>query len=110
MVGRFGEDQAIKSTVEDIAERSGEDQGKTGQETERGLVLDEVIDVVAQKTNGEYPEQAERQLAVFAAERQTEGHAVVLDKVDTGPTHTEDKDLVAVLHMGFYPDLDDLIE
>ena len=107
-LGRHGivENQAVGNAVNDIAQCSGGDQCDAGD-----IALGHIVavaqspQVIDKRSRGDDAEQGEQQ---FAAQFHAEGHAVILDEQQLEPGG--DFHLLAVIEMGFYPNLERLVD
>lgn len=102
------EDQAIKCTVDDIAQGPGHDQADGSNQARGGFLVDETGNIPADKHHGENAEYAEYQFAIFSGKLQTESHAVVFGKMDDKPV-TKNVNALSQGHAGFDQNLGDLI-
>ena len=113
--GRFREDQPVEGAVEDVAQRSGDDERQPDEDTRRGfapLVAQQVADQPAQPDDHRDAKEPQQQLAPVESARcgdvHAEGGAVVLDEAQLEPVGKDDDRLVEV-HVGLDPDLERLV-
>ena len=101
----LGKNQAIKSTVEDVANGPCQNQPEAGQYPKPDLFIDELADEKNQKYDGSNAEQAQRQFAVISPQVPAKGHSIVFHKMKQGPIQSQDFNFSPVFHMGFDADL-----
>lgn len=111
MKGGSGKEHAVKGTVNNIAQGTCEDKREAGQQTEGGPEAKQKVDVVDQESYGYNAEATEEQFAPAAfAKTKSEGHTIVFHKVDECPIQPKNANIIAVVHVCFYPDFESLIE
>jgi len=102
-------DDAIEKAINDIAYRSGRNEGKSHQHSCRSILLLEKRRYPpyqgAAKTDAE---KREKELAHIAPEGHSEGHSFILDKAQSAPFSNKIY-LLAKKHIGLDQDFDDLI-
>ena len=108
--GAFTEDYAVKCTVDDVSQGASQYERDAEHKTERLLAAGDPHQVPADGHHCQYPEDAQCDLAEFAAELHAEGHAFIFGKVEDEPV-AKDSDFPAGPneHARFDPDFQDLI-
>src|ERR1700722_5416041 len=76
------EDQAIEQAVDEIAQRTREDQRRTGDKTPMTTSFCQFADIKNPKQHRRESKQGEDQLSRVPAKRYARRHAFVLDKID----------------------------
>ena len=109
VIRRLGEDQAVKCTVQNIAQSAGEDQCKANQQAGRHIGAYQQAQVIDQKTYSYNAEQTQGQLSVNTSQGNAKSHAVIFYEMDERPVQSKDFDLIAVIHVRFHPYLQALV-
>jgi len=84
LVGTFFKDEAIEHTVDKIAQRAGEDESGTDDESAVILLLYDGLNIVDAEHDGYETEEGQRHLSPGAAKFPAPGHAFILYEVDLG--------------------------
>lgn len=108
MVSAFTEDQAIKSAVENIAQRAGHDQRETPDQSRVGRSGPHPVKVNPDDDYSNDPEDAQHQFAGISSEGKTECHPFIFSKMKDKPIACH-MNLVPDRHMGLDPELQHLV-
>ena len=64
---------------------------------------------IHQESHGNQSEYAQGEFAPVTSKGKSKGHTFILHKMDTGPTQSEDSKFLSILHIGFDPNLERLV-
>ena len=106
-----GKQYTVEGTVNNIAEGTGQDKGEAGKKAEGGFQAQQEMNIIHQKSHGHDAQSTKEQLPLAtAAKTESKGHSVVFHEVDKRPVKTQNRDIIAVIHVGFHPDFKTLIQ
>ncbi len=108
VIRRIAEYEAVKSTVENIADGAGKDQRDAEDKPCVGFLPVKAYKIKTNNNNGNYSEKAKCQLAKLAAECKPESHSFVLGEMNDEPV-AKYMILLPKGHVGLYPEFRNLV-